>query len=183
MPIVVTTISRQAVSASTWKPMSTLKLPAGIHVAQRDVQALLAERLERAGGRARRRPSPTSQVSDDRRRSARRSAAPRPNRQLEPAAEQGGEREAGDRQERAGSARSRDQRCGRRQRASCRLLPHRVVLVDERRLPVAVDRDHDRQADGRLGRGGRHHDQRDDRRAGRAGATLGERAERDDRRG
>ena len=32
MPIVVTTIRRHAVSASTWKPMSTLKPPAGIHV-------------------------------------------------------------------------------------------------------------------------------------------------------
>ena len=32
MPIVVTTIRRQAVSASTWNPMSTVNLPAGIHV-------------------------------------------------------------------------------------------------------------------------------------------------------
>ena len=31
MPIVVTTMSRQAVSASTWKPTSTTNLPAGIH--------------------------------------------------------------------------------------------------------------------------------------------------------
>ena len=32
MPIVVTTSSRTAVSASTWNPRSTPKLPAGIHV-------------------------------------------------------------------------------------------------------------------------------------------------------
>ena len=32
MPIVVTTIRRQAVSASTWNPMSTVKSPAGIQV-------------------------------------------------------------------------------------------------------------------------------------------------------
>ena len=31
-----------------------------------------------------------------------------------------------------------------------RLLPHRVVLVDQRRLPVAEDGDHDRQANGGL---------------------------------
>src|SRR3954447_26096216 len=40
-----------------------------------------------------------------------------------------------------------------------RSLAHRVVLVDERGLPVPVDRDGDRQADRRLGRGDGHYEE------------------------
>ena len=59
----------------------------------------------------------------------------------------------------------RDDQRDQRRRSPGRSLPHRVVLVDERRLLVAVDRDHDRQADRRLGRRDGDDDQRDDRRA------------------
>ena len=44
------------------------------------------------------------------------------------------------------------------------LLAHARVLVDQWRAPVAVDGDHDGQADGGLGRRDGHHQQRDQRR-------------------
>src|SRR6476659_1072953 len=62
---------------------------------------------------------------------------------------------------------------------SGRSLPHRVVLVDERRLLAAVDRDDDRQTDGRIGGGDGHHEEGDHGAAGPE--TRHERAERDDR--
>src|SRR3954469_25077100 len=50
--------------------------------------------------------------------------------------------------------------------ATQRSLAHGVVFVDQRRLLVAVDGDHDRKADGGLRRGHGHDHERDDRPAG-----------------
>ena len=58
-------------------------------------------------------------------------------------------------------------------------LTHRVVLVDERRLLVPVDRDHDREAHRRLCRRCRHDDQRDGARL--RGEPRDECAKRDER--
>src|SRR4029079_12581262 len=58
-------------------------------------------------------------------------------------------------------------------------LAYRVVFVDERGLLVAVDRDDDREADRRLGRGDADDHQGDDRALD--GETGHERPERDDR--
>ncbi len=150
MPIVVTTISSAAVSASTWKPMSTLRLPAGIQV-----HSLTSRPASPNGSWC---PSagtitesainhtmitpPTGTIS----------AAQRPNVSWS---------------RRPNSAVNANPRMGiSRMRGISvsyivRLPPHRVVLVDERRLAVAVDRDHDRQPDRGLGRRGCDHDQRD----------------------
>src|SRR5215210_1777900 len=47
-----------------------------------------------------------------------------------------------------------------------RSLPHRVVLVDERRPLVAEDREDDRESDRRLARRDRHDEERDHRARG-----------------
>ena len=153
MPIVVTTISSVAVSASTWNAISTSKLPAGIQV-QSAIDAPSSPNgsawLSAAGTIV----MAISHDSDDRgdRDPGRALAQPAPHERRE---EEACDRQGGD---------ERDQFEHGRVRA--RLLAHRVVFVDERGPAVPVDRDDDREADGRLCGGDCDHEQRDDRRVG-----------------
>src|SRR6476646_4705796 len=162
MPMVVTTISRTAVRLSTRKPTSTEKPPAGIQC-----QSVTATVVSP--------PPPSTLATTIIAASHDRTTAPtgaqnasRPSRRpivavtMNPA---------------SGRAMMRTTR-------ACNMVTrrassaHRVVLVDERRLAVAEDRDDDRQPDRRLGRGYRHDQQRDHRAV--ALQLRDERAERDD---
>src|SRR5664279_5060727 len=153
MPIVVTTMRSTAVRLSTTKPMSTLNVPAVIQchrvtLAPRSpnppVNAVYAT------------PIAISHVATMSMTGTKLAAAlpklawiRRPNRALKakPA---------------IGSATMRGMSLSIGGCLGTRLLTHRVVLVDERRLPVPVDGDDDREPDRGLGRGHGHHDQRDD---------------------
>src|SRR6185369_4250271 len=165
MPIVVTTMSRTAVSWSTRKPMSTEKLPAGIQCHNVTATAdpspppstcattSIAASQDRTTA-----PTGAQNASSPRRR-------PMVAVTMKPA---------------SGSAMIRMTSSWSKLtwRTSPASSAHRVVLVDEWRLPVAEDGDDDRQADGRL-RGGHGHDQQRDDRAV-ALQIRDERTERDD---
>src|SRR6185437_535706 len=147
MPMVVTTISSTAVRLSTRKPTSTERLPAGIQcqsvTATTDSPPL--PRTFATTTIAHSHDSTTAPTGAQN--------ASRPSRRPTVAVTMNPAR---------GSATIRTT-------SSCsRVTPpassaHRVVLVDERRLPVAEDGDHDRQPDGRLGSGDGDHQQRDHR--------------------
>src|SRR6185503_15223265 len=160
-PIVRTTIRRQAVRLSTAKPAVTSKLPDGIHVSsvwrtpsspKPPVSAVATTTIPIAHA------IPTAQTGTRWARFPSRRPTTAVNRKPN---------------------RGRAMISGTSRSNISRSLAHRVVLVDQRRLLVAVDRDHDRQADRRLGRGHGHDEERDH---GAAGAKRrDERAERDDR--
>src|SRR6185503_16708407 len=162
-PIVRTTIRRQAVRLSTAKPAVTSKLPDGIHVSsvwrtpsspKPPVSAVATTTIPIAHA------IPTAQTGTRWARFPSRRPTTAVNRKPN---------------------RGRAMISGTSRSNISRSLAHRVVLVDQRRLLVAVDRDDDREADRRLGGGDGHDHEGDDRTVEPELRSRREGRERDDR--